>query len=73
MTDITLYWDIISQPARAVKTLIDIGLPRSAIIGAVVRGKKAFIPHGNSEIAAGDRVIAVALPEAIKSLEALFS
>lgn len=25
MTDITLYWDIISQPARAVKTLIDIG------------------------------------------------
>ncbi len=24
MTDITLYWNIGSQPARAVKTLIDI-------------------------------------------------
>jgi trk system potassium uptake protein TrkA len=55
------------------KTLTDLGLPRSAIIGAVVRGKKAFIPHGTTEIAAGDRVIAVALPDAIKSLEAMFT
>jgi trk system potassium uptake protein TrkA len=55
------------------KTLIDIGLPHSAIIGAVVRGRKAFIPHGSTEIATGDRVIAVALPDAIKSLEALFA
>lgn len=55
------------------KTLTDIGLPRSAIIGAVVRGKRAFIPHGTTEIAPGDRLIAVALPEAIKSLEALFA
>jgi trk system potassium uptake protein TrkA len=55
------------------KTLTSIGLPHSAIVGAVVRGKKAFIPHGTTEIASGDRVIAVALPEAIKSLEALFA
>lgn len=55
------------------KTLTDIGLPHSAIIGGVVRGKKAFIPHGSTEIAAGDRLIAVALPEAINSLEALFA
>lgn len=54
-------------------TLTDIGLPRSAIIGAVVRGRDAFIPHGTTEIAEGDRLIAVALPDAIKSLEALFS
>jgi glutathione S-transferase len=25
MSDITIYWNIISQPSRAVKTLIDIG------------------------------------------------
>jgi trk system potassium uptake protein TrkA len=55
------------------KTLHDIGLPKSAIVGGVVRGKKAFIPHGTTEIMAGDRLIAIALPEAIPSVEQLFA
>lgn len=54
-------------------TLTDIGLPKSAIVGGIVRGKKAFIPHGTSEIAAGDRVIAIALPDAIQAVERLFA
>jgi trk system potassium uptake protein TrkA len=56
----------------AGRTLQAIGLPRSAIVGGVVRGKKAFIPHGNTELEEGDRIIAIAVPEAIPSIEALF-
>jgi trk system potassium uptake protein len=54
------------------KSLSGIGLPKSAIIGGVVRGKKAFIPHGDTVIEAGDRLIAIALPDAITSVERLF-
>jgi len=55
------------------KTLTDIGLPKSAIVGGIVRGGKAMIPHGDTVIAEGDVVIAIALPEAITALEKLFS
>jgi trk system potassium uptake protein TrkA len=55
------------------RTLHDIGLPKSAIVGGIVRGKDAFIPHGTTEIQAGDRLIAIALPEAIPSVEKLFA
>lgn len=55
------------------KSLRDIGLPKSAIVGGVVRGKKAFIPHGDTEIKVGDRLIAIALPKAIPSVEKLFA
>jgi len=54
------------------RSLQQIGLPRSAIVGGVVRGKKAFIPHGSTELEVGDRVIAISLPDAIPSIEALF-
>jgi trk system potassium uptake protein TrkA len=55
------------------KTLVDIGLPKSAIVGGIVRKKKAFIPHGDTTIEEGDVVIAIALPEAIPAVEKLFS
>jgi trk system potassium uptake protein len=55
------------------KSLHDIGLPKSAIVGGVVRGKKAFIPHGTTEIQEGDRLIAIALPDAIPAVEKLFA
>jgi len=54
------------------KTLHDIGLPKSAIVGGVVRGKKAFIPHGTTEILAVALAWAIALPEAIPAVEKLF-
>ncbi len=54
------------------QTLTELGLPKSAIVGGVVRKKKAFIPHGSTEIMAGDRLVAIALPEAIPAVEKLF-
>lgn len=55
------------------KTLTEIGLPKSAIVGGILRGKKAFIPHGDTVLEEGDRVIAIALPEAISAVEQLFA
>lgn len=54
------------------KMLSEVGLPKAAIIGGIVRGKRAFIPHGNTVVEAGDRLIAVALPKAIPAVERLF-
>lgn len=55
------------------KTLTEIGLPKSAIVGGIVRDRKAFIPHGDTRIEAGDVVIAIALPDAVPAVERLFS
>lgn len=64
----------VGEESEAIgKTLHDLGLPKSAIVGGVVRGKKAFIPHGTTEIQVGDLLIAIALPEAIPAVEKLFA
>ncbi|MCL1593924.1 MAG: Trk system potassium transporter TrkA [Actinomycetia bacterium] len=53
------------------KTLADLKLPHSLIIGGVQRGDDAFVPRGNTKIEAGDHLIVIALPEAIKTAEKL--
>ena len=53
------------------KTLADLHLPHSMIIGGVQRGKEAFVPRGNTMIEAGDHLIVIALPEAIAMAEKL--
>lgn len=55
------------------KTLTQVSLPKSAIVGGVIRGDTAFIPHGSTVIEAGDRLIAIVLPDAVRSLEGLFA
>ena len=55
------------------RTLTEIGLPRSTIVGGIVRGRKAFVPHGDTVIEAGDTLIVIALPDAIPFVEKLFS
>ncbi|OFW65631.1 MAG: hypothetical protein A2Z12_02365 [Actinobacteria bacterium RBG_16_68_21] len=55
------------------RTLTEIGLPKSAIVGGLVRGRSGLIPHGDTVIAGGDRVIAIVLPAAIPTLERLFA
>lgn len=49
-----------------------INFPREAIIGGVVRGDKAFIITGNSEIQAYDRVVVFALPSSIAKVGRYF-
>jgi trk system potassium uptake protein TrkA len=53
------------------KTLADLKLPRSLIIGGIQRGGEAFIPHGDTRIQEGDHLIVVALPESFLAAEKL--
>jgi trk system potassium uptake protein TrkA len=53
------------------RTLADLKLPRSLIIGGVQRDGVAFVPRGNTQIKEGDHLIAVALPKGIPVAEKL--
>lgn len=53
------------------KTLAELKLPRSLIVGGVQRGSESFVPRGNTRIAVGDHLIVIALPEAIATAEKL--
>ena len=55
------------------ETLADIGLPKSVIVAGLIRDKETTVPRGITRISAGDRLIAVALPEAIPVLEKVFA
>lgn len=55
------------------KPLKDIGLPKGALIAAIVRKGEVFIPYGRSLLEPGDKVIVFALPRAIASIEKMFS
>ena len=52
--------------------LKDIGFPRNAIIGGVVRGSESFIAVGDTRIEAYDRVAVFALPETVKEVDKFF-
>ena len=54
------------------RTVQELGIPRGAVIGGVIRGEQTFVPGGSSRIAAGDRVIFFSLPDCIQAIEALF-
>lgn len=56
----------------AGKHLSEIQFPPSTLLAAVVRDGKAVIPRGNSEIKAGDIVVAVALAGSSDALEIMF-
>ena len=51
----------------------DIELPRSSIIGGVIKGGKGLIVLGDYKIMENDRVVICCLPRAINKVESLFS
>jgi trk system potassium uptake protein TrkA len=53
--------------------LCEIEFPREAIIGGVIRGKKAFIAHGDTQIKPYDRVVVFALPGVIYTIGKYFN
>ena len=52
--------------------LKDIGFPRNAIIGGVIRGSESFIAVGDTRIEAYDRVAVFALPDTVKEVDKFF-
>jgi trk system potassium uptake protein TrkA len=60
-----------ASPANG-STVQELGIPRGAIIGGVIRGDTTFVPSGSSRIASGDRVIFFSMPDCIQAVETLF-
>ena len=55
------------------KALMDLGLPSGMVVGGVVRGNKVFIPVGETEIKAYDRVVIFAMPAVINKVGTYFN
>jgi trk system potassium uptake protein TrkA len=53
------------------KTLADLKIRRSVIVGGVQRNGEAFVPRGDTEIQVGDHLIVIALPDGIAAAEKL--
>lgn len=52
--------------------LKDLHLPEKSIIAGIVRGNQSFIPKGDMHLQIEDKIIILALPEAIKVVEEIF-
>lgn len=57
---------IIDKPLKSLK------LPQGIIIGAIVHKGKVVIPHGESTVQAGDRIVVFSLLSKVPKLEAFF-
>lgn len=50
----------------------NLGFPKDAIIGGIIRGNHSYIALGDTEIKAYDRVVVFALPSALKKVNKFF-
>ena len=57
--------------AAADRYLRELDLPATAVVGGVVREDSAFVPRGETEIRAGDRLVVFAAPETVSAVEAM--
>ena len=60
-----------ASPAAGV-TLAEFNPPRGVIVGAVVRGEKAFVPRGNDRLEPGDTVILFVEESELATINLLF-
>ncbi len=54
------------------KAVKDLGFPKEAMIGGLVRGDEVLIAVGDTQIHPGDRVVIFTLPGGIKKIEKFF-
>jgi trk system potassium uptake protein TrkA len=60
-----------ASPAAGV-SLAEMNPPRGLIVGAVVRGRRVFVPRGNDRLEAGDLVILFVRKEELGTVQLLF-
>ncbi|MCX8027757.1 MAG: Trk system potassium transporter TrkA [Thermodesulfovibrionales bacterium] len=53
------------------RTLREFDMPKSTVIGAIIRGQKIIIPTGDDTLQTDDRLVVFTLKESIKSLESI--
>jgi trk system potassium uptake protein TrkA len=57
-----------ADSAIAGRRIADLHLPHGALIVAVRRGDRVFIPRGDSQLAVGDRAVLMGTPDALKEI-----
>lgn len=63
----------VKEDARVTKQMVkDLGLPRGATIGGMVRNGEGILVRGNTRIEAGDHVMVFCLKQTIQKIEKLF-
>lgn len=64
---------IVKHDSKICNKLIkDIQLPKSAIVGGVIRDGEGIIALGDFKVQEGDRIVVCCLPRSIKKVESLF-
>ena len=64
---------LVTSTSKVCNQLIKkIDIPRSAVIGGIVRNGKGMIVLGDFKVIVGDRVVVCCLPQSIKKVEKLF-
>lgn len=61
--------EILSDSPAVGKKLMDLKLPRRALVSAIARGAQVTVPRGDVELAAGDFALLVGVPEALDRAE----
>jgi len=66
-------FEYVVQPNSPItkKQVKDVGFPRDAIIGGIIRGDESFIAVGDSQIRAHDKIVIFSLPSGVKKIEKL--
>jgi trk system potassium uptake protein TrkA len=67
-----LEYNVAPGSAITKAPLKDLGFPRDAIIGGVIRGAESLIAVGDTIIQPYDRVAVFALPSAVKEVDKFF-
>jgi trk system potassium uptake protein TrkA len=60
----------VGSPSVGVN-LMDLGLPRDAVLGGIARGAEVIVPKGDTRLEVGDHVVIFAKSEAIDAVEKL--
>ncbi len=63
---------VVKNPKLVGMKLKDINLPKSAIVGAVVRGDECLIPRGDTELQLGDRLLVFTTWDELEVVEETF-
>ena len=64
---------VIQKKSKLTRSSIrELNFPRKALIGGIIRGHKSIIPLGETTLKEKDKVIILAMPEAIPRIEEMF-
>lgn len=66
-----LEYKLEASSALVVAPVGGLHLPKGSLVVAVKRGGKLFVPRGTTQLAAGDKVILMGTPEAMREVERL--